>query len=143
MLTMIVSDTDWGISTQFGNMIQAIQEKSPLPMRTKYMKYITLAGQMNGIISFYFSCSFQDFSQHSSSTYITIVNSLNLLICSNEQLNHWHKSCIMFRRAILSNYFACDSELLGQHISRWILRIRSCITIYIEHSLYTFYIINT
>lgn len=118
MLTTVVSDTDWGISSPFGNMIQAIQGKSPLPMRTKYMKYITLAGQMNGIISFYFSCSFQNFSQHSSSTYITIVNALNLLICSNEQLNHRQTSCIISRRAILSNYFAFDNELLGQQISR-------------------------
>lgn len=36
MLTMAVSDTDWHISTQFGNMIGAVQEKSPLPIRTKY-----------------------------------------------------------------------------------------------------------
>lgn len=54
MLTTVVSDTDWGISTPFGNMIQAIQEESPLPMRAKCMKYIILAGQMNGIISFLF-----------------------------------------------------------------------------------------
>lgn len=124
-LTGVVSDTDWGISTPFGNMIQAIQGKSPLPMRAKYMKYISLAGQMNGIISFYFGCSF---SQHSS-TYITIVNALNLLICSNEQLNHWHTSCITFRRAILSNYFAFDSELLEQQITRFIPGIRSRVSI--------------
>lgn len=125
-LTGVVSDTDWGISTPFGNMIQAIQGKSPLPMRAKYMKYISLAGQMNGIISFYFGCSFL---QHSSSTYITIVNALNLLICSNEQLNHWHTSCITFRRAILSNYFAFDSELLEQQITRFIPGIRSRVSI--------------
>lgn len=109
MLTTVVSDTDWGISTPFGNMIQAIQEKSPLPMRTKYMRNITLAGQTNSIISFYFSCSLQNFSQHSSSTYITIVNALNLLICSNER----RTSCVS---AILLHYFAFDGELLEQHI---------------------------
>lgn len=62
MLTVVISDNDWGISTPFGNMIQAIRGKSPLPTKTKYMKYITLAGQMNGIISFHFICSFQSFS---------------------------------------------------------------------------------
>lgn len=92
MLTMGVSDTDWRISAPFGIMIQAIQGKSPLPMRTKYMNFITLAGQMNGTISFHFICSSQNFVQHSSSTYITVVNALNLLIFSNEQLNHWHTS---------------------------------------------------
>lgn len=39
MLTMVVSDTDWHISAPFGNMIQAIQKESPLPIRTKYDIY--------------------------------------------------------------------------------------------------------
>lgn len=30
-------------------------------MKTKYMKYITLAGQMDDIISFHFICSFLSF----------------------------------------------------------------------------------
>ena len=114
MLTTRVSDTDWDISPPFGNMIPAVPEKSPLPTRTEYMKCITLAGQMNGIISFYFRCSFPNFSQHSSSTRITIVNVLNLLICSNEQLNHWHTSCIISTGAILLNYTTSDIELLRQ-----------------------------
>lgn len=97
MLTMEVSDTDWYISTPFGNMIQAIQEESPLPMRTK-MKSITLAGQTNGIISFYFSYSFPDFLQHLSSVYIIVANALKLLICSNK-----HTSCLFVRRVIPLN----------------------------------------
>lgn len=30
MLTTVVSDTDWGISAPFGNMIQAIWEKKSI-----------------------------------------------------------------------------------------------------------------
>lgn len=41
---------------------------------------------MNGTISFYFSCSSQNVSQHSSSTHITIAEALGFLICANERL---------------------------------------------------------
>lgn len=78
MLSVVVSDTDWGISTPFGNVIQAIQGESPLPVRTKYMKNMTLAGQMNGVISFHFIPSFPNFSKHLSSTHIRVVKALNL-----------------------------------------------------------------
>lgn len=35
MLTMVVSDTDWGISTPFGNTIQAIQGKKSITHEDK------------------------------------------------------------------------------------------------------------
>lgn len=62
-MTLVVGNSYWGISRPFGNMMQAVQKKSPLSISIKYMKYITLAGQMNDTISFYFINPSQ---QHSS-----------------------------------------------------------------------------
>lgn len=44
----------------------------------------------------------------------------NLLICSNKELNHQHASCTISKRAIVPNYSAFDSEVLGNHISTYI-----------------------
>lgn len=78
---------------------------------------------------------FRIFQRHLSSTHVTIVNVLNLLICSNEQLNHQHTSCRTWRREILSHYSAL-SEALRQPFSCRIIII--FISVF-KHRIHTFY----